>query len=254
MLIILTGIPASGKSSLAKELKRLLELENESIEIVDSDEIRRKTYITNFDPSLESFIREESLVNINNHLKAGKHVISDDINYYQSMRHELKEIARKNKDIFEIIHFDIPLEIALERNTERGEPIPHEVIEKINEKFDAPGKKYKWDKSFHVITGDNSVEKEAKLLVEKIKPFLRKKMEFSSIRIQAELNFAQEMDKITRNLVSDYVNVHEKDPKRLSELRKEFIKIANEQQMKIKTIKEKFQKFLDEKFGEVELK
>jgi len=79
-------------------------------------------------------------------------------------------------------------------------------------------------------------------------------MEFSSIRIQVELNFAQEMDKITRNLVSDYVNVHEKDPKRLSELRKEFIKIANEQQMKIKTIKEKFQKFLDEKFGEVELK
>ncbi len=254
MLIIFTGIPASGKSSLARELKRRLELENESIEIVDSDEIRRKTYHTNFDPSLESFIREESLFKINNHLKAGKHVISDDINYYQSMRHELKEIARDNKDIFQIIYFDIPLKTALKRNEERGEPIPQEVIYKIHDKFDIPGKKYNWDEAFHVIAGNKPVEEEARILIEKIKPYLRRKLEFSNIRIQAELNFAQEIDKITRNLVSDYVKISEKDPKRISELRKEFLRIANEEQMKIKTIKEKFQKFLDEKFGEIELK
>ena len=247
MLIIFTGIPGSGKTSLAVELKKNLEKRRGvSVQVVDSDEIRRKTYQTNFDPDLESFIRNESLYKINELLKQGHHVISDDINYYQSMRHELKEIARKNHTIYLIVFFDVPLETCLKRNKDRGYPIPQDVIEKIQEKFDKPGQKYKWDSSFYRVTGENSVKDEAVLLAEKIEPYLNQQLKLKSIREEAELSMAMEIDKITRKLVSTYIKEGERNPKKVSDLRKEFLKLAAEKSYALKKIKDKFYKFLEE--------
>ncbi|NHI94578.1 MAG: adenylyl-sulfate kinase [Candidatus Lokiarchaeota archaeon] len=254
MLVIFSGIPASGKSTFANEIKKQLEKHRGVVvEIVDSDEIRRKVYNIEFDPSMELFIKDQSLYRIDKYLKQGYHVISDDLNYYQSMRHELKEIARENRTVFLIIYFEITLEEALKRNEERGLPIPQNVIEKIYEKFDKPGQKYKWDNYFYKVTGANPPKEEAIKLAEKLRPYLYKKLEILSIREQAELGLAEEIDKITRDLVSGYIELHGENPKEISKFRKEFLKHSLEESYNLKAIKEKFYKFLDEKFGKIKL-
>jgi tRNA uridine 5-carbamoylmethylation protein Kti12 len=62
------------------------------------------------------------------------------------MRHELYDIARKNRCAFAVLHVSTPVELALEWNMNRENPVPNGVIEKIAERFDAPGSKYAWDR------------------------------------------------------------------------------------------------------------
>ena len=251
MLIIFSGIPASGKSTFANEIKKQLEKTRDVVvEIIDSDEIRRKVYTSSgFDPSMELFIKDQSLYRTDKYLKQGYHVISDDLNYYQSMRHELKEIARENQTVYLIIYFEISLEQAIKRNEKRGSPIPQEVIERIYEKFDEPGQKYKWDNYFYKVTGDKPAKEEAQELAQKLRPYLHQKLQLPSIREQAELGLAEEIDAITRKLVSGYIKLHGEDPKEVSKFRKEFLKHTLEESYNLKAIKEKFYKFLDNKFG-----
>jgi len=72
-------------------------------------------------------------------------VISDDLNYYTSMRHDIKEIAEEFHIPFFIIYISTPIETCLKWNNDRGTPIPNEVIYRINEKFDTFDN-YSWDK------------------------------------------------------------------------------------------------------------
>lgn len=254
MLIIFSGIPASGKSTFANDIKKQLEKQRGVIvEIVDSDEIRQKVYKIRFDPSMELFIKDRSLYRIDKYLKQGYHVISDDLNYYQSMRHELKEIARENHTNYKIIYFEIELEEAIRRNEKRGSPIPREVIERVYEKFDEPGQKYKWDNYFYKVVGDKPPKEEAIELAEKLRPYLHERLELPSIREQAELGLAEEFDKITRDLVEGYIKLHGENPKKISKYRREFLKKSLEESYNLRAIKEKFYKFLDEKFGKIKL-
>ena len=47
-------------------------------------------------------------------------VIVDDIMFYRSMRREIYKIARENHHGFVSIFMEIPIEVALDRNSKRG--------------------------------------------------------------------------------------------------------------------------------------
>ena len=101
-LIGLVGLPASGKSSFAKRFKDLFKEKviNFEILIIDPDIIRESLTGSEFDPEKEKLVREKNLVDIHSALQQDKIVISDDLNYYTSMRHDLKSIANKLKRHF----------------------------------------------------------------------------------------------------------------------------------------------------------
>ena len=94
-LIILTGLPASGKTTFARMLKKGLEkkINSHKIKIIDPDEIRTSLSYGKFDPTKEQIVREKNLAKVEKSLKEGYIVISDDLNYYTSMRHDLKNIS-----------------------------------------------------------------------------------------------------------------------------------------------------------------
>jgi len=153
-LAILCGIPCSGKSTLAKGVAHLLENRFKySTVVVTSDTFRRMipTYQYRFEPELEQFVRDATYEAILTALRHGLLVISDDINYYASIRRRLVRAAQECKAEYAIIYLNTPLEVALDWNKKRGEPIPNSLIEEIYYKFDEPGKEYKWDKSFMVL-------------------------------------------------------------------------------------------------------
>jgi len=147
-LIILVGLPASGKSTFALKLKGKLEsVFQNKVKIIDPDVIRDEDFPNNFDFKNEPQIREKNIDSVRKHLNKGQIVISDDLNYYSSMRHDLKLIAVGLNLQFFIIHISTPLKFCLKRNEERGKPIPNKVISKIYNKFDNFNK-YKWDTPF----------------------------------------------------------------------------------------------------------
>ncbi|MFX0139983.1 MAG: AAA family ATPase, partial [Candidatus Hodarchaeota archaeon] len=211
-LICLVGLPSSGKSVFAKKLKIALEKRFNTLDtkIIDPDKIRQKINPDKFDYEKEHIVRNENLRRIKEELEKGSIIISDDLNYYSSMRHDLRDITTNLKLNFFIIYISTPPEICIKWNEERGEPIPNTLITKINDKFDKFGK-YNWDipdatydlsqitNPFQVIEDllDQLIKKMQILGIESRK----KKIENKSSNLDNE-----NLDKITRIYVGDLLH------------------------------------------------
>ena len=251
-LIILVGLPASGKTTFAFKLKEKLELNfPNKVKIIDPDIIRDKTFPNGFDFKKEPKIREKNIQSVRKHLIKGYIVISDDLNYYSSMRHDLKLIADSLNIKFYIIYISTPLKLCLERNVERGKPIPNKVIKNIYNKFDNFNK-YKWDTPFETydITQTRDIIKFIKILSNKIALNLQEQKESKeSLQNKPSTSILKELDLITRKSVGELL----KNPKYLVskkailEYRKSFIKSRSDEELDVDKILEDFKLYLDKK-------
>ncbi|UCD96127.1 MAG: selenocysteine-specific translation elongation factor [Candidatus Bathyarchaeota archaeon] len=163
-LLIFCGIPSSGKSTLARKTAEILEEKYQrSTAIISSDAFRRMlpTYERTFEPGLEDFVRGATYRAIQEALRWKLTVISDDMNYFRSIRRQLKRIAERTNAHFGIVYFTTPLEMALKWNRQRGSLIPDSLIEEVYHKLDRPGEKYRWDSP--MLTLDPSKEQLATL-------------------------------------------------------------------------------------------
>jgi protein KTI12 len=252
-LICLTGLPASGKTTFAKTLKLILEkkLSLLSVQIIDPDIIRNKIAPNRFEYNLEPIVRERNLAEIKAELSKGKVVISDDLNYYSSMRHDLKKIADNFPINFFIINIVTPVEICLKWNEKRGKPIPNEIISKIHEKFDDFGK-YKWD--YPIVKLDISQIKDLNKKTEDIVEDMIKKVSASHIIFQRDnieensVNWDnQNLDKITRIYVGKLLENPKlmKFKKKIIKTRKTFVKLNKNKALKEFEIATAFKKYLE---------
>jgi tRNA uridine 5-carbamoylmethylation protein Kti12 len=252
-LLILTGLPASGKSTFAHLFKRVLEKRrNLKVRIVDPDKIRNKLFPEDFNYRNEKFIRQRSLIEVKSALKEGYVVISDDLNYYTSMRHNLKKIAEKLKKEFIIIHISTPFEICINWNEKRGLLIPNTVISAVYRKFDKFNT-YQWDIPFKSLNLSKieDLESEINSLISQIeqyfnlKRFNLKKRKIKNKKIEAYNN---ELDKITRVVVGKLFKkqIYHTHKKRILILRKEFIKKNLDNRLKSTEISDHFISFLHE--------
>ena len=144
-LFVLIGLPASGKTTFAQALKKELAGKTSFLEYIDTDVIRTANFGSEFLPENEEKVRKEAirrLLFLNGESLA---IIVDDMNYYSSMRHEFFEIAKDKKWHYLPIYIATPLEICLDWNEARGGKIHNDVILRVAERFDIPGKKYSWD-------------------------------------------------------------------------------------------------------------
>ncbi|MFX0033293.1 MAG: AAA family ATPase [Candidatus Hodarchaeota archaeon] len=250
-LIILVGLPSSGKSTIAAILQQQMEKRNDKfrIEIVDPDKIRNSLTPNKFDYKKEGLIRKKSLKKVKNGLRNGSIVISDDLNYYTSMRHDLKEIAEKYEKRFFIVHIATPLEKCIEWNKNRGLPIPQEVVQNIYEKFDLFNQ-YNWDKPLMTIdpSKTENLEKEVNNLINLIEGNLEKKAfgKHSKRKKSEQERYHEKVDKITRNLITEISRYDEFRPfmKKISKMRKEFIKINKDRLFTDMQISEELFKFI----------
>jgi len=203
------GLPASGKTTFAHILKKKLNLCFRSeVKIIDPDLLRDTLSPKNFDFQNEPRIREETLGKVRKYLKKGLIVISDDLNYFTSMRHDLKSIADDLGTNFYIIHISTPLELCLKRNENRGKPIPNKVIQKIHKKFDN-FKKYKWDfplKTFNSTQSSDSV-KFIEDLINEIAEDLKKKNTHTTVRKTPHSSNLEALDLITRKYVGRLLDI-----------------------------------------------
>jgi len=163
-------------------------------------------------------------------LKEGHIVISDDLNYYTSMRHDLKRIAEDMKINFFIIHISTPISVCLKWNENRGNPIPSKIIKDINKKFDNFGK-YNWEIAFakfdlsRLKHLDNSIEDLINKILQNIKSAKEIKEKEKITTLKSNL-YNEQLDKITRDIVGDLLrnpNFHSLK-KKIIRSRKIFVK------------------------------
>lgn len=130
-LIILCGIPNSGKSTLAEKAKKYM-----GYHIISRDQIRIDLsggkYV--FDPKMENEVTRVFLFWFKEYVKNGYNIILDNCHTKEAYIDEY--IKRKPDDYkIEVVFFDIPLWKAYYRNVKRwiltGKFIPFSVIKNM---------------------------------------------------------------------------------------------------------------------------
>jgi len=252
-LIILVGLPASGKSTFALKLKDIIEIKLKpyKTKIIDPDMIRNSITYEKFDYKKESIVRKKNLIEVRQSLKEHFIVISDDLNYYSSMRHDLKEIAENQELHYFIIHLTTPLHVCLKWNKIRGKPIPNKVIKKIYNKLDSFDK-YSWD--YPVVEYDPSQyqisnEKIDEILVQIINKLTLQLNSLPKItQIESKSNVDNEkLDMATRKVVGDLLRdpIYKSLKNQIIKARKLFIKQYPNASFNELEISKDFKKFLN---------
>jgi tRNA uridine 5-carbamoylmethylation protein Kti12 len=240
-LIVLMGLPASGKSTVAQLLATELTKQcGLAIHVIGTDDVRQK--LDHFDPDLEPFIKDETLSKIQGFLKEDIIVINDDMNYFKSMRHELKQIAHANQAHFVLIHIATPLETALTWNEDRGFPIPQGVIQRVHKKFDQPGT-YTWDNPLLTIHPEETSPTSAVAeIVTKILPILESPIPQPTTSQISPPNLSEKADLLTRRIVSTFAQ-NERNPailKKISKFRINYLKTLQLSELMLEKLEEEF--------------
>ncbi len=229
-LIVLCGIPASGKSTLARELRKHLALSGEW-KIVSTDCWRDAEYYSDFIPEKEHRVREMALSKTSRYVSEGLSIIHDDTNYYASMRHELFSLALENEYAFGIIHITLALKTALGWNKARNNPLPEDVLTKIHDRFDIPGSRYAWDRPLlQVDLSKRSVEKIVLAIEKELKSLMPLKRSGKTKPSMAEI-----YDKRTRLIVKEFLQNAKNmrgNPK-ITEIRKDVVSEAISKDMSL---------------------
>ncbi|MBC8755433.1 AAA family ATPase [Kordia sp. YSTF-M3] len=137
-IIILQGIPASGKSTYAKKLVS----ENPGMyKRINRDSLREMLDCGRFSKGNEKFIKKTRDFLIKESLIAGKHIIVDDTNIDPSNLEHINEIAKAYREEtghivkVELKTMEIDVEEAILRDSKREKPVGREVILKMHKQL-----------------------------------------------------------------------------------------------------------------------
>lgn len=131
-LLMLIGLPASGKSTYAKELAR------SGYVRTNKDELREM-----LNGGKWSRGNEKEVIKLRDHIISealydGKSVVVDDTNFAPVHRERLKELAKKYSATFEAKFFDTPLEECIKRDAKRPNGVGKDVIMKMYNEYLKP--------------------------------------------------------------------------------------------------------------------
>jgi predicted kinase len=141
-LVMLCGIPCSGKSTFVNKLKKIPFWENAVVLSTDAYIEKQAqrcglTYNQIFDDVIDNATRELEL-EFNMAKDKGKNIIWDQTNLSRKTR---KKKLFKLPSIYArgVIYFEISLEEALERNKHReGKFIPESILKRMYHQFEVP--------------------------------------------------------------------------------------------------------------------
>ncbi|MGB3468023.1 MAG: AAA family ATPase [Cyclobacteriaceae bacterium] len=137
-ILILRGLPASGKSTYAKQLVK----ENPGIyKRINRDELREMLDGYDLTGDNEKFVKKTRDLLITQALEAGKSVIVDDTNLSEKNIKRIQQLAdiykkkTGNTVAVEVKEFTVELEEAIARDSKRARPVGKKVIKTMYDRF-----------------------------------------------------------------------------------------------------------------------
>lgn len=149
-VLMLSGIPASGKSTKAKELCK-----DTTWKRVNKDDIRSSLgngYV--YSKATEDVIKDTEFKLAIKYLSEGFNVVVDDTNATPNHRKTWEDIATKAGAEFEVLRFDTPLNECLSRNALREDPVPEKFIKDMYRRWFATNL---YDERYQVIQDDSLI-------------------------------------------------------------------------------------------------
>lgn len=125
-LLMLKGLPASGKTSHARTLV------DQGYVRVNKDDLRAMLHNSKFTKGNENEVLQVRDNMITIALSKGKNVVVDDTNFEEKHKIRLQELANENNANLEVLFIDTPLEECIKRNELRANKVPISVITKMH--------------------------------------------------------------------------------------------------------------------------
>lgn len=140
-LLMLRGLPASGKSSYARTLQKSA---SGNWVRVNNDELREIFHAGRWSKHNEVLIEIIRETTIKSALFRGDNVVVDNLNLHPKHKEWLQKIAKEHNVTFEIKNFDTPVEECIRRDALREKPVGKKVIMRwYNEYLRKPNETYK---------------------------------------------------------------------------------------------------------------
>lgn len=133
-VLMLKGLPASGKSTYAKELVS----KNHNWVRVNKDDLRAMMNGGVFSGKLEKQIVRIERKLAEDALKIGKSVVIDDTNFNPDHEDYFRRLAKMYMEEFEVKFFDTPLEECIERDNKRPNGVGETVIRRMYNQYIKP--------------------------------------------------------------------------------------------------------------------
>lgn len=143
-LLVLKGLPASGKSTFAERLVR----ENENWVRTNKDTIREELFGGEYTRKKEKQVVAERDRLVKEALSQGKNVVVDDTNLNPVHIKQLANIAKEYNAIFEIedSFLSTPLSVCIERDKNREKSVGEQVIRQMYHQYiSSPSTALKYD-------------------------------------------------------------------------------------------------------------
>ncbi|XP_071638084.1 protein KTI12 homolog [Temnothorax longispinosus] len=272
-LIVVTGVPCSGKTTRSVELKSYFEEKlkgsGQTVEIIsESDAIIQAGYDKNVyfaDSKKEKAVRSSIKSNIQRKLDSNSLLIFDGSNYIKGYRYEIYCTTKLYKTPQCTLHCNLPIEQAWLWNNKRleSERYTEEIFDSLVSRYEVPEATNRWDSPlFTVMPEDN-------LTCDEIYCYLYKgKLPKPNLSTQnaplASTNYLYELDNITKDVINAVLSMQQLGvihdikipgssvnlkraaaPSRLAMLRRQFINFSKMQQNEVDQIATLFIQYLN---------
>ncbi|CAB3366288.1 Hypothetical predicted protein [Cloeon dipterum] len=175
-LVLLTGLPCSGKTTRAMQLKGYLEKANQQVEVVSENEVINRKPADFSDVFLvqnkEKLLRGEIKSEVQRLLGKNTFVIVDAGNYLKSFRYELYCLSKTARETFCVIHCEVSEADAWQWN--EANPVDRKIYSKkefdeLLLRYECPDSKNRWDAPLYTLHSVEDLDFEAI-----VNPLLRK--------------------------------------------------------------------------------
>lgn len=143
-LIVLSGQPASGKSTAAAQLRVLL-LPHGPVQVVDEASVNLDRNVAYSSSHQEKIARASLKSAVERVLSKDTYVILDSLNNIKGYRYEMWCAARSVPTRYCVVHVDTPVEICRQWNDLRPEHYTPNIFDDLVRRFETPDSRNRWD-------------------------------------------------------------------------------------------------------------
>ncbi|XP_060535300.1 protein KTI12 homolog [Cylas formicarius] len=212
-LIVITGVPCSGKTTRSIQLKQFFEAQGKEVfivseyqQIVKADFKKNAFYAdSNKEKHIRGLLKSEVLKFIN----STNVVILDALNYIKGYRYELYCGTKANKCTQCTIHAEINRDEAWNFNTNREqeeEKYSRDIFDALIMRYEDPDPKNRWDSPLFTVFPENELDSEAIYSSLFKKPPPKPNMSTQNPPLSST-NFLYDLDKITKQIVDDLIKI-----------------------------------------------
>ncbi|XP_018564019.1 protein KTI12 homolog [Anoplophora glabripennis] len=210
-LIVISGIPSSGKTTRSIELKQFFEEHDKEVHIVSEfEQIKKAGFEKNSfyaDSNKEKHIRGLLKSEVLKLISSTNVVILDALNYIKGYRYELFCGTKANRSTQCTVHAEINREQAWTFNTSREseeEKYDRATFDALLMRYEEPDGRNRWDAPLFMIFPEQTLEKDAIYSSLFKKPPPKPNMSTQNAPLSST-NFLYDLDQVTKKIVDGLI-------------------------------------------------